>query len=146
MLPSLSKAREVANRTKSASNLRQIGMGCILYANENNGKMPPDLGTILKTQDLVLQVFVSPMGNNPVPANLGQMTPDRQAAWVNSNSDYVYMARGKTNAIPADQVVAYEKLQNSRGQGTNMLFGDGHVEWVPMAQAQQLIEGGGTRP
>jgi prepilin-type processing-associated H-X9-DG protein len=146
MLPSLSKAREVANRTKSASNLRQIGMGCILYANENNGKMPPDLGTILKTQDLVLQVFVSPMGNNPVPANLGQMTPDRQAAWVNSNSDYVYMARGKTNAIPADQVVAYEKLQNSRGQGTNMLFGDGHVEWVPMAQAQQLIEGGGKRP
>jgi len=40
LLPSLSKAREQGNRTKCASNLRQIAMGMIHYANDNKGKFP----------------------------------------------------------------------------------------------------------
>ncbi len=33
-------AREIANRVKCASNLRQIGQACLLYANENKGLYP----------------------------------------------------------------------------------------------------------
>src|SRR5437763_726553 len=40
LLPSLSRARETANRVKCGSNLRQIGQGMQLYANENNGNFP----------------------------------------------------------------------------------------------------------
>ncbi len=40
LLPSLSMARESANRTKCASNLRQIGLALTAYANENNGAFP----------------------------------------------------------------------------------------------------------
>src|SRR5437868_13302142 len=40
LLPSLSRARETANRVKCGSNLRQIGQGLLLYANENNGNFP----------------------------------------------------------------------------------------------------------
>jgi prepilin-type N-terminal cleavage/methylation domain-containing protein/prepilin-type processing-associated H-X9-DG protein len=40
LLPSLSKARETANRAKCASNLRQMGQAMQLYANENNGAFP----------------------------------------------------------------------------------------------------------
>ena len=40
LLPSLSRARETANRVKCASNLRQIGQAMMLYANENNGNYP----------------------------------------------------------------------------------------------------------
>ena len=40
LLPSLSKARETANRAKCASNLRQIGQAMQLYANENNYAFP----------------------------------------------------------------------------------------------------------
>src|SRR5947209_12690281 len=40
LLPSLSRARETANRVKCGSNLRQIGQGLQLYANENNGNFP----------------------------------------------------------------------------------------------------------
>jgi len=40
LLPSLNRAREQANRIKCASNLRQIGYGIQLYANENNGNYP----------------------------------------------------------------------------------------------------------
>ncbi|MEM6560527.1 MAG: prepilin-type N-terminal cleavage/methylation domain-containing protein, partial [Planctomycetota bacterium] len=41
LLPSLNRARETANRVKCASNLRQIGLAMILYANdERNGAFP----------------------------------------------------------------------------------------------------------
>ena len=40
LLPSLSKARETANRVKCGSNLRQLGQAMQLYANENNGNYP----------------------------------------------------------------------------------------------------------
>jgi prepilin-type N-terminal cleavage/methylation domain-containing protein len=40
LLPSLSRARETANRVKCGSNLRQLGQAMQLYANENQGNYP----------------------------------------------------------------------------------------------------------
>ena len=40
LLPALSRAREHANRVKCASNLRQIGLGVMMYANDNKGFAP----------------------------------------------------------------------------------------------------------
>lgn len=40
LLPSLNRAREQANRIKCASNLRQIALAGIMYANTNKGKFP----------------------------------------------------------------------------------------------------------
>jgi prepilin-type N-terminal cleavage/methylation domain-containing protein/prepilin-type processing-associated H-X9-DG protein len=40
LLPSLSKARQSANNVKCQSNLRQVAMGCIMYANENKDSLP----------------------------------------------------------------------------------------------------------
>jgi prepilin-type processing-associated H-X9-DG protein/prepilin-type N-terminal cleavage/methylation domain-containing protein len=39
LLPSLTKAREAANKTKCASNLKQIGYAVIMYANDNRGNV-----------------------------------------------------------------------------------------------------------
>jgi prepilin-type N-terminal cleavage/methylation domain-containing protein len=40
LLPALNAAKERANRVKCASNMRQIGQGLLLYANDNKGAYP----------------------------------------------------------------------------------------------------------
>ena len=40
----------------------------------------------------------------------------------------------------ADTIVAYEKPDAHGGQGMNMLFGDGHVEFEQMPVAVRMIQ------
>jgi prepilin-type N-terminal cleavage/methylation domain-containing protein len=47
LLPSLQRARAHAVNVQCMNNLRQIGMACIMYANENNGFLPPQTPTSL---------------------------------------------------------------------------------------------------
>ena len=41
LLPSLQRAREQAKKVQCASNLRQIGLANVMYANDNGGHVPP---------------------------------------------------------------------------------------------------------
>jgi prepilin-type N-terminal cleavage/methylation domain-containing protein/prepilin-type processing-associated H-X9-DG protein len=43
LLPALTRAKEQANTVKCASNLRQIAVALTAYANDNHGKLIPDL-------------------------------------------------------------------------------------------------------
>jgi prepilin-type processing-associated H-X9-DG protein len=138
LLPSLNRAREQANRVKCAANMSYIYKCMYLYSNENKGKFPPDLGTLIKTQDIAAQFFVCPSGSDgPVPtfANL-----DESAKWVNENSAYIYLGAGKNNLVPAEEIVMYEKPDNHNRQGMNVVYGDGHVEYHRMDEAMKLID------
>jgi prepilin-type N-terminal cleavage/methylation domain-containing protein len=85
LLPSLSRARETANRVKCGSNLRQIGQAMMLYANENQGAYPrtyyksggvaPALimdttGAKNVTNPFAPPGTKSPVGDNNLPASI----------------------------------------------------------------------------
>ncbi|MCK6489961.1 MAG: type II secretion system GspH family protein [Planctomycetes bacterium] len=40
LLPAINKVKDAAQRSNCASNLRQIGLGCYAYANDNEAQMP----------------------------------------------------------------------------------------------------------
>ncbi len=101
--------------------------------------MPPDIATLLKTQDLTAAVFISPLSGHDIPPEVRAMKPAAQAEWVQEHSDYVYVAKGKKNTMGADEPVAYEKFEIGQGEGINILFGDFHVEFCSMPLAQQYL-------
>jgi prepilin-type processing-associated H-X9-DG protein len=137
LLPSLNRAREQANRIKSANNLRQIGLGVQMYAAEHKGRFPDDLAAIHPYLQS-LEPFVSPHSGTTVPQGL---EGDELKAWINESTDYVYAGAGKTARARADEVIAYERPEGV-GEGLYILFADGHVEYQEMPQATQTIEGG----
>lgn len=128
ILPALNRARETANRVKSASNLRQIGIAMYQYADQHEGKFPATLGDVAIAGDLSADVFVSPSSNTAAPGNV--VDKQKLAEWVNESSDFVYLGAGKTNHASPEDVLAYEKPDIHGHDGFNVLFGDGHIEWL----------------
>ena len=143
MLPALNAARERANRVKCASNMRQIAQGVLLYANDNKGKYPPDLGTlaVFAKADLHWSVFGCPtVGEIDAPEPEAVADREKYREWVNENAHYVYLGAKLNAAADADTILAYEHDDNHEQEGMNILFNDGHVEWFTHDAAMELIQ------
>lgn len=69
LLPAMGSIRERANETKSASNLRQIGVAMQLYAQNNNGLLPANLSDDDGVWFIALTEFLQHDTNNS-----GQLT------------------------------------------------------------------------
>ncbi len=137
MVPAMGASKERAERVKCASNLRQIGQGVMLYQNDNK-KYPTTLGDLFET-DLNAEVFLCPDSGKAIPADIAR-DKKKYAEWVNANSDYVYLGATMKAADPAERILAYEKLENHNGEGVNILYNDGHVEWMMQEGAKKAIE------
>ncbi len=118
-LPALHSARMAAKRTVSAANLRRIGQACKVYANQNEEKWPPDFKTLVDNGTISEHTLRSPFDK------LG-------------NVSYVYIA-GQTENDDPRNVVVYEKPELHKNKGTNVLFLDGHVEWMPMPAFKEAV-------
>ncbi|WP_428938955.1 hypothetical protein [Fontivita pretiosa] len=146
LLPSLNRARETANRVKCAANMRQIGQAMLLHCNEHGGQYPQALGELL-TQELSPQVFICPSSRTQLPPQIAAADLQSQIAWVNANSDYVYLGAGKRVAALGERdILLYEKPDNHNHDGMNITYADGHVEFEPMAAAMQELEHIGATP
>ena len=147
-IPSFSRAREQAMRIKCSANMRQIGQALILYAN-SNGSHYPDKLEVLVLADTTLQsnVFICPDDKKTPPDGSSAQT---MAAGIASgqHTSYIYVGNGLTLSEPSDSILLYERITNHDNEGMNVLYADGHVDWVPKSQAQQIIieAGSGQHP
>ena len=137
VLPKLNRGCQYPSRIHCASKLKQIGLGAIMYADIHGGQFPDDLDTIMETQDLTPQVLMCPMTSGDVPSApttrevVGQMRKTNLIA-------YVYVGKGLKVDASADTVIAYERLSD-HVDGMNVLFADGHVEYLEGKEPQAVL-------
>src|SRR4051794_31010393 len=142
MLPSLCRAREPANRVKCGSNLRQIGQAIALYAQGHGGQYPASLAVLFSTEDITAEVMICASSNDEKSAATDMKGVESEVAAAEGNTSghkhclsYVYAGKGLTERTATEKtIVAYEPLENHDGQGANVLFGDGHVEFFSKEQ------------
>jgi prepilin-type processing-associated H-X9-DG protein len=135
------KARESALRVQSASNLKQIGQGLLLYANDNKGKMPDTLGALISSEDLTLQVFVNQRGNTVVPVE-AKKDALAMSVWATAKGDYEFLAGGvQMGALDPNVIMVFERNLPAAqaGDGRNALFADGHVEFLRPAEFEKRL-------
>lgn len=133
-----SRGREVANRVKCMSNLRQIGYALQLYAKDQGGHYPDDLAALLR-EDLPAAGFVCPSSND-VPA--AGKTPEEIAANMKlpRHCSYLYFGKGLAEPIDPNRVIAFDEPTNHQRNGINVLYGDGRVTWLSRAEAEALLQ------
>lgn len=134
LLPSLSRARELAKRAVSASNLRGLGQGCHIYASDHDERFPPDLATLVNdgmaTPGMLCSLRDPDAPDAPSTiSELGSIGTDR--------SSYFYIA-GQTESADARNILAYERIVSD--EGTNALFVDGYVTWMRLPEFKQALQ------
>ena len=139
--------REPALRVICASNLRQIGEAIDLYCKDNNGRFPEAFRVLLLEHDLSPRCLVCPddesegdeddrNGDNNVFLTTQQAAHDLLKS---GHYSYTYFGRGLTAPVANDPVIASEPLANHLGEGANVLFGDGHVEFVEKFRLLRIL-------
>jgi prepilin-type processing-associated H-X9-DG protein len=139
---SFGKALETANRAKCASNMHQIGLGILLYQNDSGGEFPPDLMTLATTENLSPGLFVCPSSSDTPASSISQLQSGGHLSYNYVYPGPLFVVRRLNLARTA---VLYENSTDHAGDGTNILFGDGHVEWFNTADAQRFIHPNGFR-
>lgn len=121
LMPALVRVRQLAFRMTSGTNLSGIGGACRFYGANHDGKMPPDLQTLIKAAALA-------------PKALESKRKPKDFA----GPSYVYVP-GQTRAMNEHNVLAYEDPAYCT-DGVNVLFLDSHVEFMKPDAFRQALK------
>ncbi len=167
LLPVLSRARESARKTQCMSNVKQIGMGLIMYANENSESFPSDSAysessPAMRGLNLLYDTYVSDNKvfnctsdatvTSALNSGMSASTSDGMEAFTSTQCSYGY-DRSHTQADDADVALASDRppsdttksSDNHNGRGQNVVYVDGHVEFVNSPLAGWYASDGTTR-
>jgi len=113
LMPALARAKQQARYVASMSNLKQLGLAVIMYADEHDGKLPDNIEQAKEfyNDSKILESPLKPKGF--------------------AGPSYIYVSGHSMKAeSPARQIVIYENPEYCKDT-INALFLDGHVEKMP---------------
>jgi prepilin-type processing-associated H-X9-DG protein len=132
------QAARRANLIQSGLDLRTIGQAIRFYADNDHGEYPDSFQSLLLKEDVSAEEFASP-ARLETPATGPTSRAVAGELIAGGHLSYVYVGRGLcANLVTPETVVAYE-IPIESGDGTNVLFGDGHTEFVDGTVASKVI-------
>ncbi|MFC1794149.1 hypothetical protein ACFL3Q_11245 [Planctomycetota bacterium] len=122
LMPALARARQQGKNTVSMSNLKQLGLSVIMYADEHDGKLPENF-----------EQAKNYYGN---PKFLESPLKPKGFA----GPSYIYVnGHSMKAASPARQIVIYENPEYCKDT-INAVFLDGHVERMKRDRFRETLE------
>lgn len=122
MMPAAARARQQARQVASMSNLKQLGLAVIMYADDRDGKLPDNFEQA-KEYYKDSKILESPLK----PKDF-------------AGPSYIYVSgHSMKTESPARQIVAYENPEYCQDT-VNALFLDGHVERMQRDRFLEMLE------
>jgi prepilin-type N-terminal cleavage/methylation domain-containing protein len=88
LLPAMNKAKDRAKRIDCANNLHQLGLGAVMYAEDNKGKLP----TVYRVENLTIATYWMRREWDGRPVNLGLL---HQPAYVAETRSFYCASRSR---------------------------------------------------
>ena len=127
LLPAVAGARNHARSAQDMNNLKQIGMGCAMYAADHEQTFPPNFKAIAQYVGNSPKLFVCP-ATGKQPGNI---------ASVDEWADYV-LVPNRTESEPSTTVLAFTKPECYPSKGGYVLMVDGSVQWCEVEKYNEL--------
>lgn len=157
--PALSRARESGRRAKCMNNLKQIGLGLIMFANENDEEFPTSTTApvAMRSFNFLYPDYISDRnvfncssdsigGTNTAsiisgsPFTLAQNSYGYDGAHNLEDNPGIAIAADRQPATPDETT----NSPNHGGRGQSVVYIDGHVEFVGTPTAGYIAEGAAT--
>ena len=116
---------EASYPTYGLSRMRSIMYALLIYANDHNDVLPPDLKTLYDEGYVEACDFYSPGDSDPAPTIIDNEVPN---APNSAQISYSYPAAGmpESQLDPNVVVLADNSIDNHAGLGRWVIYGDGH--------------------
>ena len=125
------KSREQSLQSICISNLKQIGLGLQMYASDHKDTFPDD----------IREVALHYTHGTALKCPGDKTTPEIQKVEPDTPISYTYV-KGLSRQNPNSYkiIILYDSSPDyHQGKGRNILFIDGHVEWMPEEKFQKLL-------
>jgi len=135
LIPAVNEAKNKAKKTVAMARLKNIHTAIALYSMEYD-KYPNSLADLVDGDDELItpDQLVSPIS--------GRKTPQVKDGKFVGEIDFVYTLAGKNAAIDdvsGDMIMLYERPENYKGKGTNVVYADGSRQWMDIKEFDRAL-------
>jgi hypothetical protein len=109
----------VSERYACGTNMSGLGKAILIYANDYNDQLPPNLNTLIEKAEMTEKGLTCPGSGK--------------------KDSYGYCGDGLDTSCEPTIIVAYDKKGNHTEPFRNVLFLDSHVEWIEEQRFQELM-------